>query len=573
MNDITLQLVTYFLITITFIIATLNIMQSIKNSNYKKKLDQFELEKNEVIGSPIMVELSKVEVLAKNEAIENRVQGWHSRFDEIKNGEIVSINDLLLETDFLLDSKNYKAVARNLAAIEMKLYETRSRTKHILDEIQEITLSEEKNRQILTNLKASYRTLLQSFVNTKSDYGEIANPIELQFETIERRFQDFEIAMEANDYDEVSHIVRAVDEMIKHMQVVIDEVPSINITTSMIIPNRINEVLKTFNKMTTDGYQLEFLNVEYNIDEINKKLSDIKDRVRVLNLEDVLLELKTFMTYFDNLFNDFEHEKILRKTFEENTISFKTKIVRLNRIVSDFYDQLNIIKQNYSLSQKELDLLDALNDDLKELNIDFKALLDTVRTKVFPYSKLAKELETLSLKLEGIEEQLESIISSLGSMKDDEARAKEQLSDINDFMCKAKFKMRSYRLPITPNNYFIQLKEAQSSIKEIITELNKKPINIEVLNTRVDTARDLVLKLFNNTNETIKTAMLAEMAIVYGNRYKSTKIKIEEGLNKAESLFMKGDYKRSLELSINSIDIVEPGFYHHLLNLYEGNRK
>jgi hypothetical protein len=33
------------------------------------------------------------------------------------------------------------------------------------------------------------------------------------------------------------------------------------------------------------------------------------------------------------------------------------------------------------------------------------------------------------------------------------------------------------------------------------------------LNTRVDTARDLVLKLFNTTNEMVKTSMLAEMAL------------------------------------------------------------
>src|SRR5690606_21821226 len=98
-------------------------------------------------------------------------------------------------------------------------------------------------------------------------------------------------------------IIRAIDEMIKHMQVVIDEVPSIVISITMIIPKRIEEVLKTYEQMTSDGYQLDFLNVEYNIDEINKKVSEIKDRVKVLNLEVVIYELKTFMEYLDNLFN------------------------------------------------------------------------------------------------------------------------------------------------------------------------------------------------------------------------------------------------------------------------------
>lgn len=570
MNELTLQMVTYFLITVTFVVATLNIIQYIKSSNIKKNMDELELEKNKVISAPIMNELSKVGLLAKNEIVENRVKAWQERFDNIKNKDIPSINDLLLEADFLFQKKKYKDIAKKIAQIEIRLYEARSRTDHILSEIQEITLSEEKNRNILTNLKSAYRSLLQTFVNAKDDYGDIANSVELQFENIERRFQDFERAMEANDYDEVSHIVHAIDEMIKHIQIVVDEVPSIVITTNIILPKRIVEVLKIYEQMQREGYQLDFLNVEYNIDEVNKKISDITDRVKVLNLEEVVFELKTFMEYFDNLFNDFEREKLTKKVFEESIISFKTKMVKLNRIVNEFYDQLALLKRNYSLSKDELDSLDSLSGDLGELNIDFKALTDTVRTKAFPYSKLSKELDTLALKLAKIEERLESIISSLGSMKDDEARAKEQLADINEFLHKSKTKMREYKLTVVPNNYFVQLKESQNSIRDITIELDKKPIDIDVLNTRVDTARDLVLKLFNTTNEMVKTSMLAEMAIVYGNRYKSSRLKIEEGLNRAEILFIKGEYKRSLEIAINTIDIVEPGFYRHLLSLYEG---
>jgi septation ring formation regulator len=376
--------------------------------------------------------------------------------------------------------------------------------------------------------------------------------------------------MEDNDYDEVSHIVKAVDDMIKHMQIVIDEVPSVVITATSIIPKRIDEVLGTYEQLQREGYQLDFLNVEYNIDEISKKINDIMDRVKVLNLEEVVFELKTFMEYFDNLFNDFEREKLVKKVFEESIVTFKTKMVRLNRVVQEFYGQLSVLKNNYSLSKDELELLDTLSDDLNNLNIDYKALSDTVRTKVFPYSKLSKELDTLALKLSKIEERLDGIISSLGSMKDDEVRAREQLVDINNFLIKAKSKMREFKLPVVPSNYFIQLKEAQTAIKDITFELEKKPIDIETLNTRVDTARDLVLKLYNTTNEMIKTSMLAEIAIVYGNRYKSSKIRIEEGLNKAEIFFIRGDYKRALEIAINTIDIVEPGFYRHLLSIYEG---
>jgi len=569
MNNISFELITYYLISVIFIVAILNIIQYVRTNTYKNKISEFEFEKNKVIGAPIITELSKVELLAKNETIENRVQGWQDRFDLIKNNEIVKINDLLLEADFLLEGKNYRDLIKKFSTIEMKLYETKSRINHILDEIKEITLSEEKNRQILTDLKSKYRDLLQKFISSKEEYGEVIEPLELQFENIERRFQDFETAMEANDYDEISYIIRAIDEMLKHMEIIIEEIPTILLTINMIIPKRISEIKETYQKLVDSDYQLGFLNVEYNIDEINKKLSDIKDHVKVLNLENVLLDIKTFVEYFDNLFNDFDEEKQAKKKYEDMNFSFKEKIKRVNKLLEDFYSGLDLLKSKYTLSEKDINYVNELKEDFNKVSDDYKSLIDTTKTKVFPYSKLFQELEGLSLALIGIEERVESIISSLGSMKNDEKRAKEQLADIKEFLMRSKKTIRTYKLPSIPNSYYIELKDVIAAIKEVEKELDKKPINIDVLNTRVDTARDLVLKLYNNTKETVKTTILAEMAIVYGNRYKSSKLKVEETLNKAEIYFSKGEYKKTLEMTINVIDMVEPGFYRNLLSLYE----
>ena len=132
----------------------------------------------------------------------------------------------------------------------------------------------------------------------------------------------------------------------------------------------------------------------------------------------------------------------------------------------------------------------------------------------------------------------------------------------------SKRKIREYNLPIIPQSYFVELNEAQAAIKEIVRELDKKPITISVLNTRVDTARDLVLKLFTTTKEMMKTAMFAEMAIVYGNRYRSSVDDLDKQLTYSEVLFYKGEYQKSLELTINTLNRVEPGIYDKLLSFY-----
>ena len=129
--------------------------------------------------------------------------------------------------------------------------------------------------------------------------------------------------------------------------------------------------------------------------------------------------------------------------------------------------------------------------------------------------------------------------------------------------------MREFKLPIISDIYFIQLKEANEAIEEVIKELERKPIVIKTLNTRVDTARDLVLKLYNTTNEMIKTAALAEKAMVYGNRFRAYYTDVDEGLNLAERYFFEGKYKESLDTILKSCAIVDDNIYKKMLAVYD----
>ena len=316
---------------------------------------------------------------------------------------------------------------------------------------------------------------------------------------------------------------------------------------------------------------MSVLEFEKPLVEIEKKIQDIMAKIRVLNLEDAVFDLKTMLEYTDSVFNDFEKEKIARKSFEESVNIFKSKAYKINDFMNKLSGRVKDAKYNYKLSETELISLDSLNEDLLILEEDFTKLYDTTKTSSFPYTRLTKELEMLIIKLSEIEEKLDKYIESIGNMQEDEKRAREQLTDMTSLLESSKHKMREYKLPIIPNNYFIELKEANEAIREIVKELDKKPINIDVLNTRVDTARDLVFKIHNTSNELIKTAQLAETAIIYGNRYRTKKQYVDDGLNKAEILFIKGEYKKSLELSLNTIDIIEPGIYKKILNLYEKN--
>lgn len=568
MDTIVMLIVSLVILAAILCVAALVLIQKRKVSKIKKQLKQLEIEKNKIDGAPIIPELTKVESLVKNEKLETMYNKWKDRLDVIRTNQIPKITDMLLDANYSLTQQEYKETLCKIAKLEMEIYKVRTNSDFLLNEIKEITTSEERNRAIVTDLKSKYRDLYEKFTNSKSDYGEIAESIQLQFENIALKFEEFEKAMENNEYTEVPAIVKGIDDMIKHMTIVIDEVPSIVLMTTSILPKKMTEISNEYDSMVKEGYPLDYLNIEYNIDEANKKIGDIKDRAKVLNLEDSLFELKILSDYFDSVFTDFEKEKLNKSTYEEANKVFNRKLNKNNHLMSELFNQLDDIKRVYNLKDNDIKTLERVRDEIDALNNDYKVLVDHTGNNTFAYSKLIKEIENLSLKLAKAEEEVDTILNSIGNMKDDEVRARQQLEEIKLILNESKHKIREYNLPVIPKNYFVELNEAQIAIKEIVKELERKPITIEVLNTRVDTARDLALKLFKTTKEMMRTAMFAEMAIVYGNRYRSDEEELDKYLIYAEKLFFSGEYQKSLEIAINSLNKVEKGIYDKLLNLY-----
>ncbi len=572
MDTIILIMVSFVILAAIVIVTVLVLLTKGKNNQYKKQLENLEIEKNKLDSVPIIPELTKVESYLNNEKLESMYNNWKDRLDVIRTNQIPKITDMLLEADYSLSQKDYKATIYKIAKLEMEIYKVRTNSDFLLNEIKEITSSEERSRTLITKLKSEYRDLYEKFSKDREAYNELAEPVELQFETIAKRFEDFEAVMESNEFLEVNGLIKTIDEMIKHMANVIEELPSIILMCKTILPKKIKDVQDEYDRMVKEGYPLDYLNIEYNIEEATKKISDIYDRAKILNLEDSLFELKILAEYFDSVFNDYEKEKVDKSEFEDVEKLIVKKLKKLNRIITEIFNQLDEIRNAYNLSNDNINVLYQIKEETEKLNEDYKALIDHTSNNTFAYSKLSNEIENLNLRVASVEQSLDSVLDSLGNMQDDEQRARQQLEEIKTILKESKNKIKEYNLPVIPNNYFVELNEAQVAIKEIIKELDKKPITIEVLNTRVDTARDLVLKLYKTTKEMTKTAMFAELAIVYGNRYRSEETELDKYLTYSEKLFYKGEYQKSLEISINSLNRVEKGIYDKLLSLYSGDK-
>lgn len=556
--------IVYLILAIILVVVVLVLI----NKHDKKKLQgiltNLELDKNLIISANILTELNKVGSLINNKNLEIKYNNWKERYKQIKEVDMPSLENKLNDLEALIRDKKYKDFVKDSSKLELEIYYIKSKSDFLLDEIREITLSESKNREIVTKLKKDYRDIYLKYNNSPSDYEGINNTIELQFENIDKLFNAFELAMENNDYSEASKIVKALTDNIGNIGIIIDEASSIILMGKKLIPDKIEDVKKIYDRMTKEGYLLDYLNIDYNISEAEKKLADIFDRLKVLNVNDSIIELKTILDYFDGLYGDFDKEVEAKKNYDSLSRKIAIKNKKLSAIIKNIISKIEDIKFSYDLLDEDVKVIDELNLTIKGLQNDYDIIIENFRNKSFSYSQLYKELELINNRVSVTEEKVEQTVKFLSSLKDDEIRAREQLDEIKNILESSKEKMESFKLPIIPKDYYVELSEANDALDNMIDELNKKPISIRVLNLRVDTARDLVLKLHKNTSETIKNASLAESTIVYSNRFRYNN-KINNALNRAEDYFYEGRYSEALELAIKAVSDVNPNIYNEVM--------
>ncbi len=561
--------ISYYIVAMIIIAVVLVLISKKRKKKYLLQIAELERQKNLIISASILSELNKVESLINNDELRAQYDKWMERFNNIRDKDLPKISDMLNEIQIFYDEGDYKSLQTGLINTEMELNYIKTKSDFLLGEIKEITLSEQKNREKITILKSEYRAVVTEYNEHINDYTRIQKPIELQFENVDKLFSSFENAMDKNAYTEVGKIVKAIDGIVANLKVVIKETKDICEYGEIKIPKKIKDIQAIAKRLTNDGYNIDYLNIDYNIDEASKKITDIFQRLNVLDVEDSVFELKTMLDYFDSLYIDFDKEKLGKKLFDEYSKNILLKHAKLEKISNELYKKIDEIKYSFDLSDDDISVIVDIKDELLDINNNYDQIMNMYHNKTLAYSKLSREMEAINTSLAATEEKLFQTLRSIGNLKEDEKRAQSQLIEIKDILMKSKDKLNSYKLPVVPKKYYVELAEATDAVELMVGELEKRPISIKMLNMRVDNARDLVFKVSNTISETSKTAKMAEMAIVYGNRYRPINHEVDFGLTKAEDAFLKGNYKNSLEQAIRTLDIVEKGIYQKLLNEYK----
>ena len=146
-----------------------------------------------------------------------------------------------------------------------------------------------------------------------------------------------------------------------------------------------------------------------------------------------------------------------------------------------------------------------------------------------------------------------------------EQRAIDELENINIVLLEIKSEIKNKHLPMINESYKDYIQDSYDKAAQIQDYRQNRPIELNELSKRVDGARDVIYKLYDNVHNLIVTAEMVEEAIVFGNRYRSTFLEVNTELTKAEVLFRNGEYTKALSIAVDIIEKIKPGSYEELI--------
>ncbi|MBT2638460.1 MULTISPECIES: septation ring formation regulator EzrA [unclassified Bacillus (in: firmicutes)] len=526
---------------------------------YYSEVDRYESWKIDIMNRPVLDEMSKVKQLNMTGQTEELFERWRQEWDELVTSKLPGIEDYLFDAEEYIDKYRFKKAKESLAVIERRLTETEDKIKKILGELNELVGSEEKNREEIDGLKEQYRDNKKNLLSHRHSFGSAEASLEAMLENIQVKFVEFDEKTENGNYLEAREIVLSIQAMLEQVSSKMESIPVLLHDCQSVIPSQVSELKDGVREMTVQGYVLDHLNADKEVEEISKELTEYIAYLEKGDVEAAEQGIQGLKERVENLFDILEEEVMAKQYITKTEHEAKEILVKAITESKTLKEETKHIQESYHLNDKELSAQTNVEQQLKGLLKRFELIDHRITENDTAQSLIKQELEEAKEQLDKLVEEQKVLMEKLSALRKDEMAAREKVRDLSKKISELIRTVSKSNMPGLSQEYKYLLEDANESIKQVNEKLEQKPLDIPVVQQYLEISVLTVEKLEASTEEIVETVMLAERVIQYGNRYRSRYPSVDRGLREAEEHFRNYDYREALEQAATSIEEVDPG--------------
>ena len=470
---------------------------------------------------------------------------FSKRFKDIYENDDRFTESMIKQLNSLIANKQYKNIKQVISDTRKTLNMFEDQVNALDADLKAIIKPEEDARQEILKQKEKFRRVKQIFYSNNNDLELVSASFTKVFSKLEALFEEFEKHIECAEYEEANSIIKVVEGVVNALGDALEDLPNLCIILEKVLPEKISNLVKEYETVENQGvplYNLSFRRKvsawEIKMNTIRAALINLKTNGMHEQLDEIENEIADIKSQLNKEMND-------KTSFEECSEVLYKKTIELEKAFLKVSSLLPEVREVYVINPTEEDNLVALKTSMDTLGNSKRHLDSFIHSGTRqPYSVLREKLDNLNHDYESALIAFKDFRSYLTSLKTSTEEAYD-LVFVYYYRCKQiETLLKETGLQDFASSYNGEIDETYELLNEIDGLLKTKPINVVLVNEKVETLKLRANNFFEEVENKCREQQLAESAVVYANRDRNHQNDVHQQLSILEQSFFQGEFSK-----------------------------
>lgn len=552
-------MVLYTILAIIIIVLIIVGIMFYLRSNKRKIVEEAEERKLKVQRLPFEENLKQLSELNLKGETRTKYDAFKKDTLDYINNYLAPVEEKIHDAEIQLDKFQFSGAQSDIDDAHELMDKYEAGYQQQVEDVNEIVSLHKENEQVYEKCKTNYREMKRDVLANRHQFGDAASPLEKRIESFEPELVQYEELKEEGNYVQAHNHIMGLNESMNEVQKYMDEIPELIREAQKELPGQFQDLKYGCRDLKMNGYDLDHVKIDGTLQSLKTELNFVEPMISRLELDNANDKLEQINDKLDEMYDLIEHEVKAKNEVEETKEQITDELFKAREMNYTLRTEIDYIRENYFINESDVHSIRQHENEIQNLVAVYDEILKEMAKSAVRYSEVKDNLEYLDDHVKVINENQEKLQNHLIQLREDEAEAEDNLLRIQSKKEEVYRRLLASNLTSVPERFIIMKNEIDHEVRETNDQFSERPIHVKQLKDKVAKIVIQMNTFEDEANDVLVNAVYAERLIQYGNRYRKDHNNVDKSLNEAERLFKNNRYKRSIEISEQALESVEPG--------------